>query len=72
MRYEVRYVSLGRGKNSGRVLPHRNLVTGLRALGNWKDNAAVFDQPPFRDSKKRGAFLIRQSKDGRIIAVSRR
>ena len=73
VRYDprVRNVNIGRGENSGRVLPHRNVVTGLRALGTWKGNAAVFDQPAYRDANERSAILVQQGTGGRIIAAKR-
>ena len=73
VRYDprVRNVSIGRGENQGRVLPHRNVVTGLRALGTWKGSASVFDQPAYRDANERSAILIQQGAGGRIIAARR-
>lgn len=73
VRYDprVRNVSIGRGENSGRVLPHRNVVTGLRALGTWTGNAAVFDQPAYREINERSAILIQQGNGGRIIAAKK-
>lgn len=73
VRYDprVRKVNIGRGENSGRVLPHRNVVTGLRSLGTWKGNAAVFDQPAFLDASERSAILIQQGTGGPIIAAKR-
>ena len=67
----VRNVNIGRGENQGRVLPHRNVVTALRALGTWKGNVAVFDQPVYRDANERSAILIQQGTGGRIIAAKR-
>ncbi len=67
----VRNVNIGRGENEGRVLPHRNVVTGLRALGTWKGDAAVFDQPAYRDANQRSAILVQQGSGGRIIAARR-
>ena len=73
VRYDprVRKVNIGRGENSGRVLPHRNVVTGLRSLGTWKGNAAVFDQPAYRDANERSAILIQHGTGGPIIAAKR-
>ena len=73
VRYDprVRNVSIGRGENQGRVLPHRNVVTGLRVLGTWKGDVAVFDQPAYRDANERSAILIQQGTGGRIIAAKR-
>ena len=73
VRYDprVRKVNIGRGENSGRVLPHRNVVTGLRSLGTWQGNAAVFDQPAYRDANERSAILVQQGSGGRIIAAKK-
>ncbi len=73
VRYDprVRNVNIGRGENAGRVLPHRNVVTGLRALGTWKGDAMVFDQPAYRDANERSAILIQQGTGGRIIAAKK-
>ena len=73
VRYDprVRNVNIGRGENSGRVLPHRNVVTGLRALGTYKGNAMLLDQPAYRDANERSAILIQQGTGGRIIAAKR-
>ncbi len=73
VRYDprTRNVNIGRGENQGRVLPHRNVVTGLRSLGIWKGDAAVFDQPAYRDANERSAILIQQGTGGRIIAAKR-
>ena len=73
VRYDprTRNVDIGRGENSGRVLPHRNVVTGLRALGTWTGDAAVFDQPTYRDVNERSAILIQQGTGGRIIAAKK-
>ncbi|MEO8141228.1 MAG: DUF1223 domain-containing protein [Sphingomicrobium sp.] len=73
VRYDprVRNVNIGRGENQGRVLPHRNVVTGLRVLGTWKGDAAEYDQPTYRDAEQRSAILIQQGSGGRIIAAKR-
>ncbi len=73
VRYDprVRNVNIGRGENEGRVLPHRNVVTGLRALGTWKGEAAEYVQPAYRDANQRSAILIQQGRGGRIIAAKR-
>lgn len=73
VRYDprVRTVKIGSGENSGRVLPHRNVVTALRALGTWNGNAKAFDLPAYRDANERSAILIQQGTGGRIIAARR-
>ncbi len=73
VRYDprVRKVNIGRGENRGRVLPHRNVVTGLREIGVWKGTAMMFDQPAYRDINERSAVLIQQGSGGRIIAAKK-
>lgn len=73
VRYDpkVRNVAIGRGENGGRVLPHRNIVTGLRALGTWSGEAATFPQPAYKDTDQRSAVLVQQGKGGRILAAAR-
>ncbi len=73
VRYDprTRNVGIGRGENEGRVLPHRNVVTGLRALGTWKGNSMTFDQPAYRDANQRSAILVQHGTGGRIIAAKK-
>lgn len=73
VRYDprIRNVKIGRGENGGRVLPHRNVVTGLRALGTWTGSAASFEQPAYKDANQRSAVFIQQGKGGPIIAARR-
>ena len=73
VRYDprIRNVNIGRGENQGRMLPHRNVVTGLRSLGIWNGKTAVFDQPAYRDAGQLSAILIQQGSGGRIIAARR-
>lgn len=73
VRYDPRSrnVDIGRGENQGRILPHRNVVTALRAIGTWNGKAAVFDQPAYRDANEQSAILIQQGPGGRIIAAKR-
>ena len=71
VRYDPRerQVAIGRGENSGRTLPHRNIVTGLKNLGRWAGHAVAFGQPPYRDPAQRSAILIEQGIGGPIIAA---
>ena len=73
VRYDLRVpkVNIGFGENSGRVLPYRNVVTGLRLLGTWKGNAAVFDQPVYREANERSAILVQQGAGGPIIGAKK-
>lgn len=71
VRYDprTRNVKIGRGENGGRVLPHRNVVTGLRALGTWNGSAKTFDQPAYKSAGERSAVVIQQGTGGPIIAA---
>lgn len=73
VRYDprTRNVNIGRGENGGRVLPHRNIVTGLRALGTWNGSALTFNQPAYKDPGQRSAVLVQQGVGGRIISARR-
>ena len=67
----TRNVRIGRGENGGRVLPHRNIVTGLRRLGTWTGAPLAFAQPAYKDPAERSAVLIQQGTGGPIIAALR-
>ncbi len=71
VRYDpsTRNVKIGRGENGGRILPHRNVVTGLRALGTWNGTAKTFDQPAYKSAGERSAIMIQQGTGGPIIAA---
>lgn len=71
VRYDprTRNVKIGRGENGGRILPHRNVVTGLRALGTWTGTPKTFDQPAYKSANERSAVMIQQGTGGPIIAA---
>lgn len=73
VRYDPRAqnVRIGAGENGGHVLPHRNIVTGLRSLGTWNGKAASFEQPTYKDPMQRSAVLIQRGVGGPIIAAHR-
>lgn len=66
-----RFVSIGSGENAGRQLPHRNVVTGLRALGSWRGEQTSFVQPPYIDPQQRSAVFIQEGTGGPILAAMR-
>ncbi|CAA9538888.1 MAG: hypothetical protein that often co-occurs with aconitase [uncultured Sphingomonadaceae bacterium] len=61
-------VKIDRGENGGRVLPHRNVVTGLRMLGTWTGEALSLARPTYEDAEQRGAVFIQRGPGGPIIA----
>ncbi|KQU46978.1 hypothetical protein ASG67_15080 [Sphingomonas sp. Leaf339] len=62
-------VPIGAGENSGRILPHRNVVRGLRAIGRWSGDAVRVMLPPA--SRWRRVVLVQASDGGGIIAAAR-
>lgn len=73
VRYDSRpqNVKIGRGENGNRVLPYRNVVTGLRAIGTWSGGAIEFEQPAYKDAGQRSAVFLQQGAGGPIIAARR-
>ncbi len=71
VRYDprVRNVAIRAGENGGRTLPHHNIVTELRALGNWNGAAARFGVAPAADRALLSAILVQQGKGGPIVAA---
>lgn len=70
VRYDPRTVDvpINAGENSGRTLPHRNVVRELIRLGAWTGKAATFEIPAPTDPAYRTAILLQGVKGGRIIA----
>jgi len=57
------------GENTGKTLPQRNVVRGLKRLGSWTGQAASFMAPTVDPSLR--AVVIVQGKDaGPILAVA--
>lgn len=62
-------VPIGAGENSGRTLPHRNVVRRLRAIGRWGGDAVRITLPPA--SRWRRVVLLQAADGGSIIAAAR-
>jgi hypothetical protein len=71
VRYDprVRWVAISAGENSGRKLPHRDIVRELVALGEWNGAAASFQLPAAREAGLASAVLVQAGKGGPIIAA---
>ncbi|MEO7814179.1 MAG: DUF1223 domain-containing protein [Sphingomicrobium sp.] len=71
VRYDprTRNVAIRAGENGGRTLPHRNIVTELRALGRWSGAAARFGVTPSADKALLSAILVQQGTGGPIVAA---
>ena len=64
-------VSIQRGENGGRTLPHRNVVKELTVLGSWSGRPVTFALPPKSDAVLRTAILVQEGPGGRILAAAR-
>jgi hypothetical protein len=71
VRYDpnVVQVPIARGENSGRTLPHKNVVKELVTLGEWSGKPATFrlTQPP--NAAWRDAILVQAGPGGAILAA---
>jgi len=67
VRYDPRtfQVAIGRGENSGKTLPHRNIVRDLVRIGHWSGAAETLAVPPPADPAWRTAILVQAPKAGR-------
>ncbi|WP_309661300.1 DUF1223 domain-containing protein [Sphingomonas sp.] len=65
----VRNVAIRAGENGGRTLPHRNIVTRLKALGTWSGPARHFALAVPKDPALRSAIFVQRGKGGPIIAA---
>ena len=73
VRYDPRViqVAIQRGENSGRTLPHRNVVRELVRLGAWNGQAARFAIPASHDPALSTAVLVQTSGAGPILAAAK-
>lgn len=71
VRYEpgVVEVPVARGENSGRTLPHANVVRSLTKLGSWTGKAIALPLPNAKGSLST-AVLVQTPNGGPILAVA--
>ncbi|MER9138540.1 DUF1223 domain-containing protein [Mesorhizobium sp. M0830] len=62
-------VPVARGENTGRTLPHANVVHSLKKLGSWTGDAAALDLPPASDGLST-AVLVQSPGGGPILAAA--
>lgn len=67
----VQQVSIRRGENGGKTLPHRDIVRQLTRLGGWNGAAVSFAAPPASDPAYRTAVLVQAPNGGPILAAAR-
>ncbi|WP_449470095.1 DUF1223 domain-containing protein [Sphingobium chungangianum] len=67
---ETRYVSIDAGENSGRTLPHRNIVHSLTRIGHWTGamHEIALNQ---NDDGLRDAVFLQAGPGGPILAAAR-
>ena len=67
----VRQVSIQRGENGGKTLPHRNVVVAMSRLGVWSGQAVSFNLPASGDPALATAVLVQTADAGPILAAIR-
>lgn len=65
----VRNIAIRAGENGGRTLPHRNIVTSLKALGSWTGAERRFSLPPKPEAGILSAIVVQRGKGGAIVAA---
>ena len=70
VRYDPRPVSVTvtRGENRGRTVPHRNVVRQLVRLGSWSGRVRTFRRPPPSGSGLKTTVLVQARRSGRLLA----
>ena len=73
VRYDPRVVmiSIQRGENGGKTLPHKDVVRQFVRIGGWSGRAAHFDLPPATDPVLKTAILVQTAGAGPILAAAR-
>jgi hypothetical protein len=73
VRYDPRIVrvSIKRGENAGRTLPHKNVVRELTRIGRWSGSAERLPIPAAADPILRTAVLVQSPGGGPILAAAR-
>lgn len=63
------HIPVKAGENTGRTLPHRNVVRELTRLGVWTGKAAAYRLPDAGDPALRTAILVQAVSGGPIITA---
>ena len=63
-------VAIARGENSGRTLPHKNVVRELIKLGTWSGQQQTYKLPTATRGGLREAILLQQGTGGAILAAA--
>jgi hypothetical protein len=73
VRYDPRTlnVAIRAGENSGRTLPHRNIVRELINLGTWSGDVATFHVPAAKQPGLSTAALVQIKEGGSLLSASK-
>ena len=73
VRYDPRIqnVAVRSGENSGRTLPHKNVVRSLDRLGEWDGTVITYRLPRSANAIWKSVILVQSKKSGAIIAAKR-
>jgi hypothetical protein len=73
VRYDPRVLNIPvrRGENTGKTLPHRNVVKELVRLGDYSGLQATYQLPPASDPHLKTAVLVQSGPGGPILAAAR-
>jgi hypothetical protein len=71
VRYDpkIQNVAIRSGENSGRTLPHKNIVRSLIKLGKWDGSAATYPLPTKPNATWKTVILVQRAVAGDIIAA---
>ena len=64
-------VPVKRGENTGKTLPHRNVVRELIKLGTFDGRAQSFSLPVARNPSLKTAILVQTGSGGPILAAAK-
>jgi hypothetical protein len=72
VRYDPRIlnVPISAGENTGKTLPHRNVVREVAVLGQWTGGTRAFALPAARQGGLKEAILVQEGAAGPIIAAA--
>jgi hypothetical protein len=73
VRYDPRIIQvpIARGENSGRTLPHRNVVREVVRLGDWDGHVRTYALPAPEQPSLATAILVQAGPGGQILAATR-
>ena len=64
-------VAIVRGENTGRKLPHRNIVKELTVLGWWEGGELEFPLPEIDLRGLSAAIIVQKGRGGPVIGAAR-